>query len=87
MLVFKCLPVCRPEQLVMKDAGVLECPMCSTKKAVKRDIRWDMHGSDHGIAQRADARGYVGNIYNRAHGGGPVDCLSHPGGMGCAGPH
>ena len=36
---------------------------------------------------QADARGYTGNVFARAHNGGPVDCMSHPGGPGCAGPH
>lgn len=41
---------CRPEELMMKDAGVLKCPMCHVPSAVKQNVRWDMHGNSHGIA-------------------------------------
>ena len=39
----------RPEELVMKDAGVLKCPMCHVPSVKKENVRWDMHGSTHGI--------------------------------------
>ncbi len=40
----------RPEELMMKDAGVLKCPMCHVPKVKKENVRWDMHGNTHGIA-------------------------------------
>lgn len=79
----------RPEELAARP-GVLDCPMCANHHKTVH-VRWDMHAPDHGISQRADARGYIGkgsNIFARAKGkGGPVDCLANPGGVGCAGPH
>lgn len=83
----------RPEQLALaglKDAGALKCPMCSNAGKAKPKVRWDMHAPDHGTVMQADARGYMGtkgNVFARNHGGGPVDCMSHPHGAGCAGPH
>jgi hypothetical protein len=37
----------------------------------------------------ADARAYsTGSMFARNNGtGGPIDCMSHPGAKGCAGPH
>ena len=33
----------------MQDAGVLKCPMCHVPNAKKQKVRWDMHGSSHGM--------------------------------------
>jgi hypothetical protein len=33
----------------MKDAGVLKCPMCHVDPVKKQNVRWDMHGSSHGL--------------------------------------
>ena len=72
---------------MMKDAGVLKCPMCIVPKKNTQNLRWDMHAPNHGMVQNADASSYLkGDMFARSN-GGPVDCMSNPGGVGCAGPH
>eukprot|EP00287_Rhodomonas_sp_CCMP768_P012896 CAMPEP_0196730766 /NCGR_PEP_ID=MMETSP1091-20130531/10732_1 /TAXON_ID=302021 /ORGANISM="Rhodomonas sp., Strain CCMP768" /LENGTH=97 /DNA_ID=CAMNT_0042073831 /DNA_START=9 /DNA_END=302 /DNA_ORIENTATION=- len=77
----------RPMELVMYHE-TLHCPMCTDQKV---HVRWDMHDPNHGETMRANASGYKSG-FGRYHFsgtavGGPVDCMSNPGGHGCPGPH
>ncbi|EKX34012.1 hypothetical protein GUITHDRAFT_155875 [Guillardia theta CCMP2712] len=83
----------RPQAL----SEVPGCPMCSVPvpPAVHAEwkqslhVRWDMHASNHGMSMPSDSSSFTGlhsQIYSRVK-GDSIDCMSHPGGFGCPGPH
>ncbi|EKX42505.1 hypothetical protein GUITHDRAFT_153545 [Guillardia theta CCMP2712] len=75
-------------QALAAEVYKLHCPMCG--ESARPKVRWDMHSSNHGLTMVADASGYAGqhsSVFARVRGGTETDCMSHPGGFGCPGPH